>query len=83
MKNTRPDPSRPAERRHEGDEVVALLASHRNVLAWVNGHIHQNRITPHSAPDGRSFAGALSGSPPEGEDAAAVPSELPADPAAE
>jgi metallophosphoesterase (TIGR03767 family) len=42
-------------RRHNGQEVVALLASHSNVLAWVNGHIHRNVITAHSAPDGRSF----------------------------
>ncbi|WP_128376670.1 TIGR03767 family metallophosphoesterase [Streptomyces cavernae] len=55
MRNLRRDPSRPAEKRHGGDEVLALLASHRNVLAWVNGHSHRNRITPHSAPDGRSF----------------------------
>ncbi|WP_367323042.1 TIGR03767 family metallophosphoesterase [Streptomyces sp. HUAS ZL42] len=55
MQNTRPDPSRPSEHRHDGAELTALLASHRNVLAWVNGHIHQNRITPHAAPDGRSF----------------------------
>jgi metallophosphoesterase (TIGR03767 family) len=49
------DPARPTERRHNGQEVIALLGSHRNVLAWVNGHIHRNEITPHSAPDGRSF----------------------------
>ncbi|MFJ4786370.1 TIGR03767 family metallophosphoesterase [Streptomyces sp. NPDC088794] len=49
------DPARPGERRHNGQEVIALLGSHRNVLAWVNGHIHRNEITPHSAPDGRSF----------------------------
>ncbi|MEU6252298.1 TIGR03767 family metallophosphoesterase [Streptomyces sp. NPDC047043] len=49
------DPARPSERRHNGEEVIALLASHANVLAWVNGHIHRNEITPHSAPDGRSF----------------------------
>ncbi|NEB01803.1 TIGR03767 family metallophosphoesterase [Streptomyces sp. SID13726] len=55
MDNTRPDPAAPGERRHSGDEVIALLGSHRNVLAWVNGHIHRNEITPHSAPDGRSF----------------------------
>ncbi|MFI9171280.1 TIGR03767 family metallophosphoesterase [Streptomyces lincolnensis] len=55
MTNTRPDPARPSERRHNGQEVVALLGSHANVLAWVNGHIHRNDITPHSAPDGRSF----------------------------
>ncbi|MFE0676065.1 TIGR03767 family metallophosphoesterase [Streptomyces sp. NPDC058867] len=55
MDNTRRDPARPNERRHNGQEVIALLASHRNVLAWINGHIHRNAITPHSAPDGRSF----------------------------
>lgn len=55
MGNTNPDPARPGERRHNGQEVIALLAGHANVLAWVNGHIHRNDITPHSAPDGRSF----------------------------
>ncbi|WP_217238359.1 TIGR03767 family metallophosphoesterase [Streptomyces sp. AC555_RSS877] len=55
MTNTRPDPARPGERRHTGQEVVALLGGHAGVLAWVNGHIHRNDITPHSAPDGRSF----------------------------
>ncbi|MFJ3439835.1 TIGR03767 family metallophosphoesterase [Streptomyces sp. NPDC086081] len=55
MTNTRPDPARPGERRLGGAELLALLGSHRNVLAWVNGHIHKNVITPHSAPDGRSF----------------------------
>ncbi|MFJ6740888.1 TIGR03767 family metallophosphoesterase [Streptomyces sp. NPDC091279] len=49
------DPAHPTERRHNGDELLALLGSHRNVLAWVNGHIHRNDITPHSAPDGGSF----------------------------
>ncbi|WP_445279741.1 TIGR03767 family metallophosphoesterase [Streptomyces sp. DSM 118148] len=55
MTNTRPDPDRPGERRHNGAEVVSLLSSHRNVLAWVNGHIHRNHITPHQASGGRSF----------------------------
>jgi metallophosphoesterase (TIGR03767 family) len=53
--NTRPDPARPAERRHSGEEVVATLAKHGNVLAWVNGHIHRNAITPHRTSGGRSF----------------------------
>jgi metallophosphoesterase (TIGR03767 family) len=53
--NTRPDPARPAERRHSGDEVVATLAKHGNVLAWVNGHIHRNAVTPHRTSGGRSF----------------------------
>jgi metallophosphoesterase (TIGR03767 family) len=55
MDNTRPDPARPADRRHDGDDVVALLGRHRNVLAWVNGHIHRNAVTPHTGSDGHSF----------------------------
>ncbi|MFJ8533392.1 TIGR03767 family metallophosphoesterase [Streptomyces sp. NPDC093591] len=55
MDNLRRDPARPNERRVGGAEVVELLASHRNVLAWVNGHIHKNVITPRSGADGGSF----------------------------
>ncbi|MFF0157666.1 TIGR03767 family metallophosphoesterase [Streptomyces sp. NPDC005263] len=55
MTNTRPDPARPGERRHDGQEVLSLLGRHANVLAWVNGHIHRNEITPHSGSGGRSF----------------------------
>ncbi|MGP4051742.1 TIGR03767 family metallophosphoesterase [Streptomyces sp. 2A115] len=55
MRNLREDPNHPGERRHGGDEVLALLGRHRSTLAWVNGHSHKNNITPHSAPDGRSF----------------------------
>jgi hypothetical protein len=32
-----------------------VLGRHRNVLAWINGHIHRNEITPHPGPGGRSF----------------------------
>ncbi|MCF3964732.1 TIGR03767 family metallophosphoesterase [Streptomyces fuscigenes] len=49
MTNTHPDPARPGEGRHTGDEVVALLRRHRNVRAWVNGHSHRNRILPHGS----------------------------------
>jgi metallophosphoesterase (TIGR03767 family) len=49
------DPARPNERRHSGQEVLALLGKHANVLAWVNGHIHRNDITPHKGSSGRSF----------------------------
>ncbi|MET9898379.1 TIGR03767 family metallophosphoesterase, partial [Streptomyces sp. NPDC006446] len=55
MRNTYADPARPAEKRHGGDEVVALLAGSGNTLAWVNGHSHKNQITPHAAPGNRSF----------------------------
>ncbi|WP_406169174.1 TIGR03767 family metallophosphoesterase [Streptomyces sp. NBC_00996] len=55
MRNRHADPAHPAEKRHGGDEVIALLASFSNVLAWVNGHTHKNEIIPHAAPDNRSF----------------------------
>ncbi|MEV6290148.1 TIGR03767 family metallophosphoesterase [Streptomyces sp. NPDC051896] len=55
MDNTRPDPARPGEKRHSGAVVISLLSAHANVLAWVNGHIHKNVITPHQASGGRSF----------------------------
>lgn len=55
MRNTYKDPGRPTEKRHGGDEVVALLASFGNVLAWVNGHTHKNEIVAHAAPGNRSF----------------------------
>ncbi|MFI9340084.1 TIGR03767 family metallophosphoesterase [Streptomyces sp. NPDC052773] len=55
MNNTRPDPARPNERRYGGADVLAVLGRHRNVLAWINGHIHRNAITPHPGPGGRSF----------------------------
>ncbi|GAA4801237.1 TIGR03767 family metallophosphoesterase [Streptomyces ziwulingensis] len=55
MDNTRPDPARPGERRHDGDDVLAVLGAHRNVLAWVNGHIHRNAITPHRGSGDHSF----------------------------
>ncbi|MCT7355852.1 TIGR03767 family metallophosphoesterase [Streptomyces sp. 15-116A] len=51
MDNTHPDPARPDERRHSGDELLALLGRHRNVVAWVNGHIHRNAIVPHTGPE--------------------------------
>ncbi|WP_027501789.1 TIGR03767 family metallophosphoesterase [Rhodococcus sp. UNC363MFTsu5.1] len=47
MDNLVPDPERPGERRHSGAELVDLLHRFPNVLAWVNGHTHENRITPH------------------------------------
>ncbi|MEV0688781.1 TIGR03767 family metallophosphoesterase [Streptomyces sp. NPDC050388] len=52
MTNTHRDPARPDERRHDGRELLALLGRHRNVVAWVNGHIHRNAITPHTGPAG-------------------------------
>ncbi|EME18155.1 TIGR03767 family metallophosphoesterase [Rhodococcus triatomae] len=50
MDNLIPDPANPFEARHGGAELVALLMRFPNVLAWVNGHTHENRITPHPGP---------------------------------
>ncbi|MFD4571220.1 TIGR03767 family metallophosphoesterase [Streptomyces sp. NPDC058417] len=55
MTNTRPDPARPRERRHDGTALLAALGRHRNVLAWINGHIHRNRIAPHRGSGGHAF----------------------------
>jgi hypothetical protein len=55
MTNRRTDPAHPSDKRHGGEDVVATLAKHRNVLAWVNGHTHKNEIIAHSAPNHGSF----------------------------
>lgn len=34
-------------------EFLALLLKHPNVIAWVNGHTHNNTITAHPRTDGR------------------------------
>jgi metallophosphoesterase (TIGR03767 family) len=52
----RPDAARTDEPRHDGAEVIALLGRFPNVVAWINGHSHVNRITPHAhATPARSF----------------------------
>ncbi|WP_371648604.1 TIGR03767 family metallophosphoesterase [Streptomyces mirabilis] len=52
----RPDAARTDEPRHDGAEVIALLSRFPNVVAWINGHSHVNRITPHAhATPARSF----------------------------
>ncbi|HEV7760678.1 MAG TPA: hypothetical protein VGO78_16855, partial [Acidimicrobiales bacterium] len=48
------DPERPDERRVFGAEVVALLHRFPNVVAWVNGHHHVNRVEPLPDPAGRT-----------------------------
>ncbi len=35
-----------------GDEVTALLLAHPQVVLWVNGHTHVNKVTPHARPAG-------------------------------
>ncbi|MFC9605294.1 TIGR03767 family metallophosphoesterase [Streptomyces niveus] len=49
MGNKRPDPAKPGEARHDGDEVVALLRRHRSAVAWINGHSHRNVVLPHGS----------------------------------
>lgn len=44
------------EIRHSGSELVSTLQRYPNVIAWVNGHTHDNKITPHHHNDPtRSF----------------------------
>jgi len=50
MGNILPDARHPLEPRLTGDAFVALLHRFPNVLAWVNGHTHTNRITPRPGP---------------------------------
>ena len=38
-----------------GDEVVAELLAHRNVIAWVNGHTHSNNVWAHQREGGGGF----------------------------
>ncbi|MFD3520178.1 TIGR03767 family metallophosphoesterase [Streptomyces sp. NPDC058653] len=49
MGNKRPDPARPGEARHDGNELVALLRRHRSAVAWINGHSHRNVVLPHGS----------------------------------
>ncbi|HNG56654.1 MAG TPA: hypothetical protein PLX70_04365, partial [Solirubrobacterales bacterium] len=39
---------------HLGTDVVTMLHSYPNVIAWVAGHSHVNDVTPFPAPDGES-----------------------------
>jgi metallophosphoesterase (TIGR03767 family) len=53
MANLARDPRTPTEERHSGAELVDLLHRFPNVLAWINGHTHHNRITAHAAMNPR------------------------------
>jgi metallophosphoesterase (TIGR03767 family) len=55
MTNTRSlNGQRTGARLVEGDELLALLHRFGNVVAWVNGHLHRNSVTPRPDPLGRS-----------------------------
>ncbi|MEU0535576.1 TIGR03767 family metallophosphoesterase [Amycolatopsis tolypomycina] len=48
MGNLLPDSRHPLDPRLDGNAFVALLKRFPNVLAWVNGHTHLNKVTPHA-----------------------------------
>ena len=52
--NPFPDPFAPEEPRRGFEELRALLQRFPNVIAWVNGHSHVNRITPVPDPTGQT-----------------------------
>lgn len=47
MDNVLPDRRRPLDPRLDGGAFVTLLKRFPNVVAWVNGHTHANKITAH------------------------------------
>ncbi|GAA4155558.1 TIGR03767 family metallophosphoesterase [Gryllotalpicola daejeonensis] len=53
MDNPFPDPGAPGEQTYTGSDVAALLHRHPQVVAWVNGHVHANRITPRRGTDAK------------------------------
>ena len=52
--NAFPDPANPEELRVTGPAVRALLHRFPNVVLWVNGHSHENLVTPRADPAGRT-----------------------------
>lgn len=52
MSNLLMDPAKP-EIRHGGLEVVNTLKRYPNVIAWVNGHTHENKISARKHADPR------------------------------
>ena len=54
LNNPVPDPFAPTDALHGFDVLHALLRRFPNVVAWVNGHSHVNRITPVPDPTGQT-----------------------------
>lgn len=57
VSNAIPDPRAPLDRRLGADEILALLRRFPNVVAWVNGHTHVNRVN--AVPDPTGFTGGF------------------------
>jgi hypothetical protein len=55
LDNPVPDLTRPLARRVSAAAFEGLLHSFPNVVLWVNGHSHVNRVTPHARPGGGGF----------------------------
>ncbi len=54
LENPFPDPFDPGEARRGFDVLREMLTRFPNVIAWVNGHSHVNRITPVADPSGQT-----------------------------
>lgn len=54
MVNPIPDPALPDDRRILGDEFEAFLHRFPNVVCWINGHSHMNRVWARPDPSGRT-----------------------------
>lgn len=48
-----PNPETPGEAQYDGRHLARVLTRHPNVIAWVNGHTHDNAITAHRGADHR------------------------------
>jgi metallophosphoesterase (TIGR03767 family) len=57
VSNVVPDPAAPLDRRLGAPEILAVLRRFPNVIAWVNGHTHVNRVNP--VPDPSGYTGGF------------------------
>lgn len=57
LANPIPDPANPSEQRLGFTELHSLLQRFPNVVAWVNGHTHVNRVNP--VPDSTGYTGGF------------------------
>ena len=55
LDNPVPDPAKPLVPRITAAAFEARLHEFPNVVLWVNGHSHENRVTPHPRPGGGGF----------------------------